>query len=356
MATWDDMWSRFTLSEEEVHGADVPSNKDESVHRLADLERVLEFEPWSYDKSLVIFQRTESVESAPSLDFSVTSFWVQLHNVPEKSLTQETGAAVGNIIGSTIRVADPEDDGEGCEYLRVRVAMNITKPLPRCCKLKSEGKHIGWALLKFERLPNFCYWCGRVNHTEKDCETWLKDREKLGKEDQQFGEWMRADQFKPVRKSVIVIAGSSRGSSRWKKGPSMPKDPAVDPNVMSPSSPTNFSDVIVEAEPSVEHVVAIPSSAFACGGSILRQEKEKVIEGLSEGVAKLGHEAQKVAHQSNVHTDLKQGDGKPIRKKGELGTQSARNPLQDLSNFQTNQPEQATIRTWKKLAREVNPQ
>nr|POE84930.1 hypothetical protein CFP56_48359 [Quercus suber] len=288
MATWDDMWSRFTLSEEEVHGADVPSNKDESVHRLADLERVLEFEPWSYDKSLVIFQRTESVESAPSLDFSVTSFWVQLHNVPEKSLTQETGAAVGNIIGSTIRVADPEDDGEGCEYLRVRVAMNITKPLPRCCKLKSEG--------------------------------------------------------------------SSRGSSRWKKGPSMPKDPAVDPNVMSPSSPTNFSDVIVEAEPSVEHVVAIPSSAFACGGSILRQEKEKVIEGLSEGVAKLGHEAQKVAHQSNVHTDLKQGDGKPIRKKGELGTQSARNPLQDLSNFQTNQPEQATIRTWKKLAREVNPQ
>ena len=202
-ATLDDLWARFTLSEEEVQGADVPSSKEASVHRLAgkfltkrivnaeavartfkplwkpngglkirdmgrnvlvfefddalDLERVLEFEPWSYDKSLVIFQKTESVELAPSLDFSVTSFWVQLHNVPETSLNQETREVVGNIIGTTIRVADPEDDGEGCEFLRVRVAMNITKPFPCCCKLRSEGKHIGWALLKFERLPNFCY-------------------------------------------------------------------------------------------------------------------------------------------------------------------------------------------------------
>ena len=202
MATLDDLWSRFTLFEE-VQEANVPSSKEASVHRLAgkfltkriinakaiartfkplwkpagelkirdvgrnvlvfefddalDLERVLEFEPWSYDKSLVIFQKTELVELAPSLDFSMTSFWVQLHNVPEISLTQETGEVVGNIIGTTIRVADPEDDGEGCEFLRVRVAMNITKPFPCCCKLRSEGKHIGWALLKFERLPNFCY-------------------------------------------------------------------------------------------------------------------------------------------------------------------------------------------------------
>ena len=122
MATLDDMWSRFNLSEEEVHEADVPSNREASVHRLAgkfltkriinveavaqtfkplwkpmgklkirdvggnklvfefddalDLERVLEFEPWSYDKSLVIFQKTKSMESAPSLDFFVTTFWV----------------------------------------------------------------------------------------------------------------------------------------------------------------------------------------------------------------------------------------------------------------------------------------
>ena len=35
-----------------------------------DLEQVLEFEPWSYDKSLVLFQRALDAESAFSLDYS----------------------------------------------------------------------------------------------------------------------------------------------------------------------------------------------------------------------------------------------------------------------------------------------
>ena len=52
-----------------------------------------------------------------------------LHNFPEKSLTQETKESVGNIIGTTIKVADPEDDGAGCEFLQVRFSMNITKSL-----------------------------------------------------------------------------------------------------------------------------------------------------------------------------------------------------------------------------------
>ena len=92
---------------------------------------------------------------------------MQLHSFLEKSLTQETRESVGNIFGTTIKVVNPEDDGAGCEFLRVRFSMNITKSLPCCCKLKCDGKHIGWGLLKFERLPNFCYWRGKVNHIEK---------------------------------------------------------------------------------------------------------------------------------------------------------------------------------------------
>ena len=35
-----------------------------------DLERVLEFEPWTYDKSLVVFQRVVDAEFAPLLAFN----------------------------------------------------------------------------------------------------------------------------------------------------------------------------------------------------------------------------------------------------------------------------------------------
>ena len=122
------------------------------------------------------------VDSAPLLPFDSVTFWIQLHNVPEHCLTQATGEVVGNTIGALVQVADSEDDGEGGEFLRVRVVVDIKKPLPRCCKLWSEGEHVGWALLKFERLPNFCYWCGKVTHGENDCDVWLRGKGRLKKE------------------------------------------------------------------------------------------------------------------------------------------------------------------------------
>jgi len=74
-----------------------------------------------------------------------------------------------------------------------------------------------------------------------------------------------------------VIAGSARGPSKWKKGPSMPKDNAADAIVVSPSSPTNFSELVMDIEPPVEHVVAIPTSSNERREPFLRHEKERVI-------------------------------------------------------------------------------
>ena len=108
-----------------------------------DLERVLEHESWTFDKHIVIFERVSVVEEVPSLEFLRATFWVQLHNVPEKSLNQATGEAIGKTIGKVIEVADPEDDGNGGEFLRVRIAIDISKPLPRCRKLWFEGKQKG---------------------------------------------------------------------------------------------------------------------------------------------------------------------------------------------------------------------
>ena len=133
------------------------------------------------------------VESAPLLAFDSVTFWVQLHNIPDQCLSQSTSEAVGNTIGSLIQVADSEDDGEGGEFLRIRARIDITKALPRCCKLWFDGEHMGWTLLKFEQLPNFCYWCEKVTHGERDCEVWLQGKGRLKKEDQQYGEWLYAD-------------------------------------------------------------------------------------------------------------------------------------------------------------------
>ena len=67
---------------------------------MMDLERVLEYEPWSYDKSLIAFQRVFDVEQIPHLVYNQA--WVQLHNIPLNNLNHETGEAIARAIGTMI--------------------------------------------------------------------------------------------------------------------------------------------------------------------------------------------------------------------------------------------------------------
>ena len=60
---------------------------------------------------------------------------MQIHNVLEKNLTLETGEVIGKTIGSVVQVANIQDDGSGGEFLRVRVVIDLSKPLSHCCKL-----------------------------------------------------------------------------------------------------------------------------------------------------------------------------------------------------------------------------
>ena len=65
----------------------------------------------------MVFKKASDVEFIPFLEFDRVTFWVQIHNVLEKSLNHETGEAIGIMIGSVIQVAHTEDDGAGGKFL-----------------------------------------------------------------------------------------------------------------------------------------------------------------------------------------------------------------------------------------------
>ncbi len=61
----------------------------------ANLERVLLYEPWSFDKHLVAFRRFEGQADPEMLVFNQTTFWVQIHNLPILSLKNYTVVSLG---------------------------------------------------------------------------------------------------------------------------------------------------------------------------------------------------------------------------------------------------------------------
>ena len=96
-----------------------------------DLNRVIEHELWTYDKHLVVFEKV--VENVPisALSFQYTSFWIQIHDLPIHCLNSETHEAIGSSLGTPLLMTDLEGEGGKGNYLRVRVKIDITKPLNR---------------------------------------------------------------------------------------------------------------------------------------------------------------------------------------------------------------------------------
>jgi hypothetical protein len=95
------------------------------------------------------------------------------------SLTQETSEAIGNTLGRVEYAPESVEESVGGPWMRVRVLIDITKPLCRGRKVTLEDGTTHWVSFKYEQLPNFCYWCGKLTHGDKDCPLWLANTTSL---------------------------------------------------------------------------------------------------------------------------------------------------------------------------------
>ena len=188
---------------------DLGKNRTAFVFEDAlDLERVLANEPWSFDKFLVIFERLGNDINVDDLLFSHAAFWVQIHNLPIRCMTEEAAAVIGKTLGQVERVADKDDERGGENCMQVRVRLDVTIPLCRGRMIKMEEGKKSWIAFRYEWLPNFCYVCRCLDHAEKDCDDGLKKKTAGSSEGFQYGAWMRADLDRPPRKTVIVVPGN----------------------------------------------------------------------------------------------------------------------------------------------------
>ena len=173
------------------HGFSIRDTNDNKLVFVfedeADRERVMLGEPWAYDKYLVVLQRIEEEEAIDEVDFGKTSFWVQLHGLPVRRMNPEVATILGSSLGKVDQISAGDALAEGGQAMWIRVCLDITKPLCRGRLTRFEKGREVWISFKYERLPNFCYWCRQITHSDKDCAYWLRNKDTLRVEDQQFG-------------------------------------------------------------------------------------------------------------------------------------------------------------------------
>jgi hypothetical protein len=153
-----------------------------------DKQRVLAGRPWLFDKHLVVLKVFDEMTPPTQMSFTQAAFWIQIHNMPLVCMNREVGFNIGASLGE-VEAVEANGDGIGWgKYLRIKVSIDLQKPLERGRALKFRGKST-WVSFKYEKLPKFCFGCGRICHGDGGCTAELDE----GVKDKPYGTWLRAE-------------------------------------------------------------------------------------------------------------------------------------------------------------------
>ena len=96
---------------------------------MDDKRRVLAGAPWSFDNALLVLEELVGKGSIESIAFNSCEFWVQIYQVPLLCTFREIGWSLGEMIGVVVDVDGGLASDCAGKFLRVRVRIDITKPL-----------------------------------------------------------------------------------------------------------------------------------------------------------------------------------------------------------------------------------
>ncbi|TXG60344.1 hypothetical protein EZV62_014917 [Acer yangbiense] len=83
--------------------------------------------------------------------------------------------------------------GKKGKFMRVKVRIDISKALKRWLKLRlGKLEEVTMMNLKYERLPEFCFACGKIGHCIKECQDPEAKKAALEGSQNKFGSWLKA--------------------------------------------------------------------------------------------------------------------------------------------------------------------
>jgi hypothetical protein len=134
----------------------------------SDMRRVLKGRPWLFDRQIMVLNEFDGSIPISQMQFTHSPFWVQVHEMPLLLMTKGIGEKIRMSLGRLVDV-DVARDGIGWgRCLRIRMVINLTKPLDRGRALTLAGKSY-WVIFKYEKLSSLCFECGRIIHGVKGC-------------------------------------------------------------------------------------------------------------------------------------------------------------------------------------------
>ncbi|KAL8112236.1 hypothetical protein AgCh_019798 [Apium graveolens] len=158
-------------------------------HKL-DLQKVVEGGPWTFEQSLLLYHVLGENENPHTVPLNKMDIWMQVYDVPKGLISEKLLQNIGDFVGTFVKSDPTNINGVWKMFMRIRITMNVEKPIKRRMKIKREGGEWNWVNFKYERLSLFCFVCGVLGHSERDCAVVYANPDKMI--EKAYGTWLRA--------------------------------------------------------------------------------------------------------------------------------------------------------------------
>ncbi|CAA0830826.1 Unknown protein, partial [Striga hermonthica] len=203
--TLNSIWT----TRKEFHIRSLSNNKFQFLfQREEDRDRILQGKTWSFDGQYILMKLWSPISNDFSYEEEVIKVWVHILNLPLHWTSFDIGLKIGKRIGKTLDFQLPGTSDQLGHIMKVLVEFNVNEPLPRGSLIKV-GSDSTWVDFRYENLQTFCFYCGKLGHSDKNCEIKSGDVKNNEVNIGQYEEWLRAR---------IVSSGHSRSPSSLNQG------------------------------------------------------------------------------------------------------------------------------------------
>lgn len=235
---------------------------------MAEKNRIIRSGPLTFDKRFIVIKSPRVDDQSIGMSFTHETFWLQIHNMPFQCMIKAMALKLGATVGEVVDLDGFEWDNWTGPFIRIRVKMDISKPLRRGFIIKLGGGLKVWCPVQYEKLPDFCFRCGVIGHLKRECVSLTGIGEN---ETDPYRFWLHDGFMRKTTQNadgrrvadvpsgdIMLVGGGGVGSIRLAVGANMPNRHEV-----GRLSPENSAPVVVEAASKrVYHQFRVRSAIF----------------------------------------------------------------------------------------------
>nr|POF04426.1 putative cyclin-d7-1 [Quercus suber] len=176
----------------------------------------------------------------------------------------------------------------------------------------------------------------------------------------EYGEWLRADPVRQSRKTVVVVAGTSRGEKSWKKGPAIGKNQSIHKSSSNREGSASKFKGDDGTDREVTEVISMEAESTGVNFPSLANPLSYSSNGNNGNTVNLNSGLEEMRDPFPSHMPMQNfkknntvGTDFPQGQHGMFSFNAMQAPLSDMSNQAASQPLNTTKKKWARLLREV---